>query len=70
MLLLSFDKLDLFDDESDDDRSGSGFAGTCAFPFCYGNSIVRVSVVGSGVFVPTGIESLGEVVPLVMFVPR
>ena len=29
-----------------------------------------VSDVGSGGFVPTGIKSVGDVVPLVMFIPR
>ena len=29
---LSFDKLDLFDDDSEDDGSGSGSPGTCDFP--------------------------------------
>ena len=75
--MLSFDKLDLFDDESDSDGSGSGSPGTCAFPFCsgkyvgsVGKSVGGVSGVGSGVFVPTGIESIDDVVMLVVFVPR
>ena len=40
----------------------------CFYIF-YGNSFGRVSGVGSGVFVPTGINSVGDVVPLVVFVP-
>ena len=42
MELLYFDKLDLFNDESDDDGSESGSPGTCAFPFCSGKSVVSV----------------------------
>ena len=34
------------------------------------NSVGCVIIVGSGVYVPTGIESVGEVVQLVVFVPR
>ena len=59
-----------FDDESDNDGSGSGSPGTCAFPFCSVNSISRVSGVGFSVFVLTGIESIGDVVMLVVFVSR
>ena len=75
--LITFEKLGLFNDESDDDGSGSGSPGTCAFPFfssksvgSVGKSVGRVCGVGSGIFVPTGIESIGEVVPFVMFVPK
>ena len=45
--LLSFEKLYFFDDEYDDDGSGSGSPGTCAFTFCSDYSIVCVSGVGS-----------------------
>ena len=58
-----------FDDEPDNDGSGSGSYGTCAFTFCSGNSVGRGIGVGSGVFVLTGIESIGDFVLLVMFVP-
>ena len=65
--MLSFDKLDLFDDESEDDGYGSGSPGTCVFPFCSGKyvgiagkSVGRVCGVGSGVFVSTEIESIGD----------
>ena len=53
--MLYFDKLDYFDCESDDDGSGPGSPGTCAFPYCSGSSVCRVSGVGSGVFVLTEI---------------
>ena len=77
MELLAFKKLGLFNDESDDDGSGSGSPGTCTFPFCSGKSvgsvcefIGRASGVGSGVFVATVIESIGDVVLLVIFAPK
>ena len=63
-------RIRLFDDESDNDEFGSGYPGTCAFPFCSGNSVGCVSGVGSAIFVPTGIKSVGDVVPLVLFIPR
>ena len=75
--LVSFDELYFFGSESDNDGSGSGSPGTCAFPFCsekcfgsVGESVGSVSGVGSGDFVPTGIESLGDLVPLFVFLPR
>ena len=74
---MSFDKLDLFDDESNDDGSGSGSPGICAFLFCSGKSVGsasecvgRVRGVESGIFVFTGIKSIGDVVLLVVFVLR
>ena len=68
--MLSFDKVYLFDDESDNDGSGSRSPGTCDFPFCSEEYVGRVIGVGSGDFVLTGIESIGDIVPLVVFVPR
>ena len=73
----------MLDDESDDDGSDSGSDGTCTFPFCSGEpvghvdkSVGRVDVslgcvcgVGFGVFVLIGIESHGDVVPTIIFVP-
>ena len=44
--------------------------GTCTSPFCSGKSVGSVNGVGSGDFVPTGIKSIGDVVLLVVFVPR
>ena len=70
MELVPFNELDLFDDESDNDGYGSGSAVTCAFPFFSDEFVGRGSGVGYGVFVPTGIDSIGEVVPLVVFVPN
>ena len=75
--MLSFDKLDLLDDESDDGGSGYGSPGTCTFKFCSGKSVGNVvkSVgsfcgVGSGIFFSTVIESIGDVVPFVVFVEK
>ena len=70
MELISFDDLYLFNDESNNDGSRSGSPGTCDFPFCSYNSVDCASDVGSGVFVSTGIESIGDVVPIAVFLPR
>ena len=80
---LSCDESDSIDDESDEDGSYSGYTGTCAFSCCFeesaghvddtvgsvGDSVGRVRGVGYGVFVLVGIKSIGDVVPLVLFVP-
>ena len=68
--LLSFGELYLFDDEYDNDGSGSGSPGTCDFPFCSGKSVGPVIDVDSGDCVPNGIKSIGDVVTLVVLVPR
>ena len=82
--MLSFYELYFLDDESDNDGSDSGSAGTCAFPFCFDGSVGRVgdsvgrvdesfgcvSNMGSVVFFLTRIESIGDVVLLVVFVPK
>ena len=54
---MSFDELNFFGDESDNDGSGSRSPSTCAFPFCSGKfvgsagkSVGSVSCVGSGKF--------------------
>ena len=81
--MLSFDESDFLDDDSDNDGSDSGSYGRCAFTFrfeypvgCVGDSVGRVDGSigrvcdeGSGVFVRTVIESIGDVVPLVAFLP-
>ena len=80
--MISADESDSLDDESDDDGSDYGSAGICTFTFlfedsvgCVDNSVGRVDDyfgpvcgVGSGIFVPIGIESNGDVVPLIMLV--
>ena len=68
--MVSFEKLDSFDYDSDKDGYGSGSPGTCAFSFCSGKSAGHVNGVGSGDFFPTGIDSIGDAVLLVMFIPR
>ena len=57
------------DDESTKNGSGSGSSGTCNFPFFPVNSVGHFSYVGSGIFVPTVIESIGDIVLLIVFVP-
>ena len=54
----------------DDDGSGYRSSGTCTFPFCFGKSVGSFSSIGAGVFVPTGIESIGDIVMLFVFVLR
>ena len=82
--MVSFEKSDSSDGESENDGSDSGSSGTCTFPLRFdesvgsvGDSVGRVddfvgcvSGVGSGFFVPIGINSIGDVVPLVVFVPK
>ena len=60
MELVSFNELDLFD-ESDDFWSGSVSPGKYVGSACG---------VGFGNFFSNGIESLGNLVPLVVFIPR
>ena len=60
LYLLSSDKSDSLDDESNGDGSDSGFSGTYSFSdfyLCLENSVGRISVLGSGVFVPIGVDS-------------
>ena len=60
---MSFDELYIFDDDYD-----SGSTGTCAFTFLFDESIDRLCAVGSGVFVLTGSESIGDVALLIVLV--
>ena len=64
-------------EESDSFGSRSGSPGTCDFPFCsvksvgsVGKLVGRFCRVGSRVFVLTGIDSIGDVFLLFVFVPR
>ena len=81
--MLSVYESDYLYDKSDDYGFYSGSAGTCSFPFRFedsagpvddsigrvGDSFGRVCGVGSGFFVLMGIKSIGDVVPLVVYVP-
>ena len=58
-----------FYDVSDNYGSWSGSSGTCAFPLCSEFFCCYCNGIGSGVFVPTGIKSIFDVVLLVVFVP-
>ena len=69
-------KSDLLDDEYDNNGSDYVSAGTCAFPFRFEDSVGGVydyvglvPGVGSGIFVPMGIQSIGDIVPFVVFMP-
>ena len=73
---MSFGELDFFENESENDGSGSGSPGTFALPFSSGKYVGSageyvgsVSGIGSGDFVQIVIESFGDVVMLVMFIP-
>ena len=68
--LLTSDESDLSDDESDDDGSDSGTSGMCDFSFSFGEFVVRVRGVGTGVCFLTEMKSTGDVVPLVVFRPK
>ena len=69
LYLLSSDGSDSLDDESENDGSDSGSSGKCSFPFCFGDSVGRVSGMGYGFSLSIGVESNCEVVTFVMFVP-
>ena len=56
----------MLDDESDNDRSDYESYDMCYFSLHFDDSIGRVSALGFGVFVPTGVESNCDV--LVFFV--
>ena len=65
----------MFNDESDNDGSGSVSPCTCVFLFCsgeyfgsVGDSVGHGCDVGSGISPPKIIESIGDVVTLVVFV--
>ena len=71
------------DDDSDNDGSEFRSAGTCTFTFCFryfigrvdnpvdcvDNYVGRICGVGYGIFIPIGIESIGDVVLLAVCVP-
>ena len=67
---LSFDELDLFKNEYEDDGSGSESPVLCNYPFCSVKSVGGFIGVGSGLFVLTVIELIGDVFLLFVFVPR
>ena len=69
LYLLLSDESDSLDDESDNDGSDSGSSGTCSFPLHFDNSVSSVSGLGSGVFVPTGVESNCDIFAFVVLVP-
>ena len=63
LYFLALDESDSLDDESDNDGSDSGSSGTysfCAFYLHFDDSVGSFSVLGFGIFAPTGIESKGN----------
>ena len=74
---ISSDESDLLNDESDDDGSDSGSAGTYNFLFLFdeyvcpvGESVGHISGVECGVFVLIGTDSIIDVVMLVVVVTK
>ena len=57
LYLLSSEKSYSPDDYSENDGSDSRSSGTCSFSLRFDYPVGRVSGLGSGVFVPTGVES-------------
>ena len=63
---------DSFDDESDGDGSDSGSSGTysfCAFSLRFDDSVGSVNGLGSGIFLPTGVNSKSDIFAFYVFVP-
>ena len=72
LYLLSSDKSDSPNYESDDDGSGSGSSGRysfTAFSLRFDKYVGCVSGMGSGVFVPTVVEYKCDIFMFVVFVP-
>ena len=74
--MLLVDKSYLPNDESNNVGYDSGSDGTCALSFCFEDYVDRVDVsvvhvrdMGSGVFVPIGSESIGDIVLLAVLLP-
>ena len=66
-ILISLDELDSLNDESYNDGSDSGppsMYSFTAFSLCFDNSVVHVSGLGSGVFVPIGVDSKCDILRL------
>ena len=62
----------MIDDESDHDESDSGSSGMyyfTAFLLLFDNSVGIVNALGSGVFLPTGVESKCDFFVFVVFIP-
>ena len=73
MYLLSSNESDSLNDESDDDGSDSGSSSQCYFPdfyLCFDNHVGYVSVLGSGILVPTGVKSKCGIFVFVVFVSK
>ena len=67
LFVLSLGKSDLLDHDSDDDGSDSGSSGTysfTAFSVSFDDSTGRVSGLGSGIFVRTGVDPKCDILSL------
>ena len=72
LYFLLSEESDSLNDEYDDDGSDYESSGTYSFPafsLHFENSVGRVSGLGSGVFVPTGVDFKYDILALVVFVP-
>ena len=72
LYLMSLHESDSLNDESYDDGYDSGSPITYSFPalfLCFDDSVVHVSGLGSGVFLPTGVDLKCDIFAFVMFVP-
>ena len=72
LYFLSSDESYLIDDESENHGSESGSSGTyyyCAFYLRFIYSVGSVSGLGSGVFLPTGVESKYDIFAFDVFIP-
>ena len=72
LYLLSLDESGFLDDESDYDDSDSSYSGTyyfLAFYMHFDDSVGSISVLGLGIFVPTGVKSKDDICVFYVFVP-
>ena len=67
LYLLSSDKSDLIDDESDDDGFNSGSSGKYAFSLSFKDSVGHISGLGFGIFSLIRVNSKCDIVVFVLF---
>ena len=71
MYLLSLEESDSLDDKFDYDGSDYGCSGTCyftTFSSVFDESVGHISGLGSGVFIPTRVDSKGNIFVFVVFI--
>ena len=72
LYLLSSDKSDLIDDESEDDGPDYGSSGTYIFKYVslrFDNYVGSASGLGSGVFISTGVDTKCDIFAFDVFLP-